>query len=92
MSGTIGGFMGTVGSDASDVYFVIIVLAGWNFVAEFIINAVLSPAIYTVARVVGRSVRKSRSMPRPQRSRRRKRGGKRSPAKHGKNKSPGTEL
>ena len=43
------------------VYFVIIVMAGWNFVAEFIISAVLSPVVYTVVRVVGRSVGKKQS-------------------------------
>lgn len=61
MSGTIGGFMQSVGSGGSVVYFVIIVMAGWNFVAEFIISAVLSPVVYTVVRVVGRSVGKKQS-------------------------------
>lgn len=81
MSGTIGGFMGTVGSDASVVYFVIIVLAGWNFVAEFIINAVLSPAIYTVARVVGRSVQKKSANAAPAKEQAAEEGRKEEPRK-----------
>ncbi len=40
------------------LYFLIVVCAGLNFIFEFIINAVASPAIYTVVRVVKRSVRK----------------------------------
>lgn len=38
------------------LYFLVIGCAGLNFVVEFIINAVASPAIYTVARVVGKKV------------------------------------
>ncbi len=38
------------------LYFLVIVCAGLNFVVEFIINAVASPVIYTVARVVGKKV------------------------------------
>lgn len=38
------------------VYFVFIVLCA-NFIFEFIINAVASPAIYTVVRVVGKMMR-----------------------------------
>ena len=46
------------------LYFLIVGCAGLNFIFEFIINAVASPAIYTVARIVGRKV--SARSPRPQ--------------------------
>ena len=36
------------------LYFLVIVCAGLNFIFEFIINAVASPAIYTVWRIVGK--------------------------------------
>lgn len=38
------------------MYYLIIVCAGLNFVVEFIVNAVASPAIYTVERVVERRI------------------------------------
>ena len=46
------------------LYFLIVGCAGLNFIFEFIINAVASPAIYTVARIVGRKV--GARSPRPQ--------------------------
>lgn len=39
------------------LYFLVIGCAGLNFIFEFIINAVASPAIYTVVRVVGKMMR-----------------------------------
>lgn len=47
------------------VYFVFIVLCA-NFIFEFIINAVASPAIYTVVRVVGKTMRGRRGARRVQ--------------------------
>ncbi len=46
------------------LYFLIVVCAGLNFIFEFIINAVASPAIYTVVRVVKRSAGKGAANPR----------------------------
>lgn len=43
------------------IYFLIIGCAGINFIIEFIVNAVASPAIYTVERVVERAVRSKRT-------------------------------
>lgn len=56
MSGTLEANFVADGSTV--IYFLIIGCAGVNFLVEFAINAVASPAIYTVVRVVGRSVRK----------------------------------
>ncbi len=38
------------------IYFLVIGCAGINFIIEFIVNAVASPAIYTVERVVERAI------------------------------------
>ena len=38
------------------MYFLVIGCAGINFIIEFIVNAVASPAIYTVERVVERAI------------------------------------
>ena len=46
------------------LYFLIIVCAGLNSIFEVIINAVASPAIYTVVRVVKRSAGKGATNPR----------------------------
>ena len=43
------------------MYFLVIGCAGINFIIEFIVNAVASPAIYTVERVIERSVRGRRA-------------------------------
>ena len=43
------------------IYFLVIGCAGINFIIEFIVNAVASPAIYTVERVVERAVRSKRT-------------------------------
>ena len=46
-----------VADGQSVLYFLVIGCAGLNFIFEFIINAVASPAIYTVVRVVGKMMR-----------------------------------
>lgn len=56
MSGTLEANFVADGSTV--IYFLIIGCAGVNFLVEFAINAVASPAIYTVVRVVGKSVRR----------------------------------
>ncbi len=48
------------------LYFLIVVCAGVNFIFEFIINAVASPAIYTVVRVVGKTMQGRRGARRVQ--------------------------
>ena len=48
MYNTISGLAG----DSSVMYFLVIGCAGWNFVVEFVINLVLSPAIYRVSEIV----------------------------------------
>lgn len=45
-----------VADGMSVIYFLVIGCAGINFIVEFIVNAVASPAIYTVERVVERTV------------------------------------
>lgn len=39
------------------IYFLVIVCAGINFIAEFFVNLIVSPIIHTVARVVAKSKR-----------------------------------
>ena len=53
MSGAIGNIMAQSAETASVslVYYVIILLAGVNFLIEFAINAVASPAVFTVSRL-----------------------------------------
>lgn len=46
-----------VADGTSVIYFLVIGCAGLNFVIEFFVNAVASPAIYTVERVVERTLR-----------------------------------
>ena len=53
MSGTLSAHFVAEGS--SVIYFLVIGCAGWNFVAEFAVNLLLAPAVYTVARVAGKS-------------------------------------
>ena len=55
MSGAIENVMAATGVEASTslVYYVIIGLAGVNFLIEFAINAVASPAVYRVAELFG---------------------------------------
>ncbi len=55
MSGTIAGFMASQEISGSVVYFVVIVLAGLNFLVEFAINAVFAPGLYRIAEIVGRT-------------------------------------
>ena len=49
MSGTIAGFMQSVGNTASVVYFLIIGCAGINFLVELGLNLVAAPALYRVS-------------------------------------------
>ena len=56
MSGTLEANFVADGSTV--IYFLIIGCAGVNFLVEFAINAVASPAIYTVMRVVGKTMKK----------------------------------
>lgn len=56
INGTIGGYMSTENiTGQSVVYFIIIGCAGFNFLAEFTINAVFAPALYRIIRVVGKA-------------------------------------
>ena len=56
ISGTIGGFMSANGIGGQTViYFVIIVCAGINFLVEFAINMVLSPALLRVIKVIDKT-------------------------------------
>lgn len=59
MSDTIGANFVADGSTV--IYFLVIGCAGINFIIEFLVNAVASPAIYTVERVVEKAVRGRRS-------------------------------
>lgn len=53
MSGTIESYMASVGLEGVSVaYFVIIGCAGINFIVEFIVNLIVSPAIYRVVEVI----------------------------------------
>ena len=40
------------------VYFLVIGCAGLNFIAEFLVNLVVSPAIHTIVRAVGKKISK----------------------------------
>lgn len=58
MSGTIGSlFANDMG--VSVIYFLVIVCAGINFIIEFALNLVLSPALYTVESVVEKQIMKN---------------------------------
>ena len=58
MSDTIGANF--VADGTTVLYFLVIGCAGLNFVVEFIVNAVASPAIYTVERLIERRVLKGK--------------------------------
>ena len=68
MSDTIGANF--VADGTTVLYFLVIGCAGLNFVVEFIVNAVASPAIYTVERLIERRVLKGEKG-RPETGRRR---------------------
>lgn len=55
MSDTLGANF--VEDGMSVIYYLVIVCAGINFIIEFFVNAVASPALYTVERVVERAIR-----------------------------------
>lgn len=61
MSGTLSANFVSEGS--SVIYFLVIGCAGVNFLIEFAVNLVASPAIYTVAEVVKRSFRSKKGAP-----------------------------
>lgn len=55
MSGTIGEFMaGTEFAGMSVAYFVVVVLAGVNFLVEFALNAICAPALFRVSEIITR--------------------------------------
>ncbi len=62
MSGTLSANFVSEGS--SVIYFLVIGCGGVNFLIEFAVNLVASPAIYTVAEVVKRSFRSKKGAPR----------------------------
>lgn len=55
MSDIFGGFATSL-DYSNTFYYLVLGVAGWNFVVEFAINLLLSPAIYTVATVVEKQV------------------------------------
>lgn len=59
ISGTITGYMGSVGLGGETVvYFLFIMCAGWNFVFEFLFNIVFAPALERVERIVGKKLKR----------------------------------
>jgi hypothetical protein len=47
-----------VAGGASVLYFIAIVLPGFNFIFEFLFNAILSPTIHRIASIVSKRLKK----------------------------------
>lgn len=59
MSGTLSANLAAFGADGQTVvYFLVIGCAGLNFIAEFLVNLVVSPAVNTIVNAVGKKLSK----------------------------------